>query len=109
MKNLLLASSLLLLTPYAHSALSLESFEKIGFVKNKQPYFQMFGAKDGWHGQYKEKQVWIYFFEDKSKIPLEQIKGILAKTNNTRLVCAVQNVIILEDSEFLCKDAKSKL
>jgi hypothetical protein len=104
MKNLILIT-LFFLSPCAHSALTLASYEKIGFVKNKQPYFQMFGAIDGWYGKYQNKEVWIYFFEDKSKMPLEQFK----MTTKPRIFCTIQNTIIIEDNEFLCKDAKSKL
>jgi hypothetical protein len=103
MKKILLLLSIIF-SSYAHSALTLSSFEKIGFVKNKQPYFQMFGAIDGWYGKYQNKDVWIYFYEDKSKIPIDQFKI----TTKPRIFCTIQNSIIIEDSEFFCKVAKSK-
>ena len=106
MKKIILIS-LIIFSSYAHSALTLASFEKIGFVKVKQPAFQILGAKDGWKGIYQKMEVEIYFYEDKSKMPLNTFKG-MAKANSMEF-CIIENVLIVEKNIFLCKDAKSKL
>lgn len=106
MKKIILLS-LIIFSSYAHSALTLSSFEKIGFKKSNQPLFQMVGAKDGWKGEFRNTQVEIYFFENKSKMPIEQFKNMAQA--NSRVFCAIQNVLIIENSEFFCKEAKSKL
>lgn len=63
MKKLILIL-LIVFSSHAHSALALVSFEKIGFVKVKQPAFQILEAKDGWKGIYQKMEVEIYIYED---------------------------------------------
>lgn len=71
-KFLSIAIALLALPTHAQN-LTINDFEKIGFIKENQPLFQMVGAIDGWKGKFKGNQIEVYLYESKSKI---QRRGI---------------------------------
>lgn len=72
--------------------LSINEFEKIGFLKETQPFFQVIGATDGWKGKFNNSNVEIYIYENKSQIPLNQLKNL----PRSGIVCIVENVAIFD-------------
>lgn len=94
-KFLSIAIALLALPTHAQN-LTINDFEKIGFIKENQPLFQMVGAIDGWKGKFKGNQIEVYLYESKSKIPANQLRTIIEKYSGT--FCITKNSAILEYS-----------
>jgi hypothetical protein len=106
-KKTLLILSLLFASGCAKNN-SVADFEKIGFSKKEQPFFQMVGAIDGWKGTFKDSQVEIYIYESKSKIPQSQLQN-LAKQGGSSL-CVVNNVAVIDyGTGDFCSEVLSKI
>jgi len=99
----LLILSTIVLIACGQKPLTIESFEKIGFKKDNQPFFRIVGAKDGWKGDYKNERAEIYFYEDPTKIPVDQLKRLAG--DFSRKFCTIRNAAIIENEELLCVDA----
>jgi hypothetical protein len=107
MKKIFLLVAILLVA-CSKKNLTAEDFEKIGFTKTSQPFFQMVGAMDGWQGKFNETSVEIYFYEDSSKIPKGQLENIV-KNGDSKL-CTVANVAVIDHGGgAFCTEAISKL
>jgi hypothetical protein len=108
MKKIFLLVAILLVA-CSKKNLTAEDFEKIGFTKSSQPLFQMVGAMDGWKGKFNETSVEIYFYENSSKIPKEQLENIVKKGDSSKL-CTVANVAVLDHGGgAFCTEVMSKL
>jgi hypothetical protein len=107
MKKIFLLVAILLVA-CSKKNLTAEDFEKIGFTKKNQPFFQMVGAMDGWKGKFNETSVEIYFFENASKIPKEQLENMVERGDSK--LCTVANVAVIDHGGgTFCTEVMSKL
>ena len=107
MKKIFLVVAILLVA-CSKKNLTAEDFEKIGFTKTTQPLFQMVGAMDGWKGKFNETSVEIYFYENSSKIPKQQLEN-MTKQSESKL-CTVANVAVFDHGGgAFCTEVMSKL
>jgi len=80
-------------------------FEKLGFFKGDQKWFQMIGAIDGWIGKINDEVIEVYFFKNKRKINREFFES-MAPGDTWKNWCEKGNVALITKGDTACSYLK---
>ena len=80
-------------------------FEKLGFLKGDQQWFQMIGAIDGWSGKINDEFIEVYFFKNKRKINREFFES-MAPGDTWKNWCEKGNVALITKGDTACSYLK---